>query len=589
MIRIPLMLRRAVVLTSMLALCGSICAENATVITADHNNRASRKTYALQRVGPEVLRLTVPLNDIRSDAKYMDIQADFATAKKGDDGYWVFPRGVYGTFRLEKGAYADYAMIPVYGMKTPTRTFVAIVNGMNYEYKLRLEITNGIYTLSQRYLIDEIGCAPYEDITVDFHMLAGDDANYSGMARTYRKYQLERGAVHSIKDRIASGNAPCLASLCDALPVRMAHAGKSYKDTQNTDYTAATELPVNTYLTFDGAKEVVSKIKEAGIDKLAICVAGWQTGGYDGRRPQTFPVTEGAGGEAKLREYIRFAQSLGFVIDGHSNFTDAFAVSPMWNTNLVCKKSDGSLAVNGFWSGGKAYNLCPRNAWETFYPSDIRKIGALGFRGAHYIDVFSATRPYACTDPAHPCNRKEAGNYQKKMLHAAREIFGGAASECGWDHVAGELDYINYTARHMLTFYAKNKKPEPVDGVVPFWEIVYHGIILSNPDKITQNKLDAVNALRLVEFGGRPIFYSATLRNIPDLKAAYDAFKPLRHLQKEFMQSHEFLAKDVARIVYSDGSEIVCNYTGKDFVYKGKSVKPVSYELYRIEGKGRER
>ena len=50
-----------------------------------------------------------------------------------------------------------------------------------------------------------------------------------------------------------------------------------------------------------------------------------------------------------------------------------------------------------------------------------------------------------------------------------------------------------------------------------------------------------------------------------------------------YMLSYEFLAKDVARIVYSVGSEIVCNYTGKDFVYKGRSVKPVSYALFAIK------
>lgn len=556
-------------------------ADTVEVTTTDTNGAARVKVYALQDAGSGVFRLTIPLKDVRPDAKYLDVHADFATAKKGDGGYWVFPRGVYGTYRLDQGSYSDFAMIPVYGMKTPSRTFVAVVNGMNYEYKVFLNITNGVYTLSQRYLIDEIGCAPYEDITVDFHMLTGEDANYSGMARTYRNIQLARGAVRPIKARIASGESPQLEYLCDALPVRMAHASKPYKDTKNMDYTAATELPVTSHLTFDAAKEVVAKIKEAGVDKLAVCVAGWQTGGYDGRCPQTFPVEEKAGGEAELREYIRYVRSLGFLIDGHSNFTDAFAVSPMWSTNLVCKKQDGSLAVNGFWCGGKAYNLCPRNAWETFFASDIEKIGDLGFRGAHYIDVFSATRPYACCDPRHPCNRKEAGEYQKKMLHKARQVMGGAASECGWDHVAGELDYINYTARKMLTFYAKGKKPAAVDGVVPFWEIVYHGIILYNPDKITQNKLDALNALRLVEFGGRPIFYSATLKNIPDLKAAYEAYKPLRHLQKAFMQSHEFLAKNVARVTYSDGSEIVCNYTDKPFEYGGRNVRPVAYEVFK--------
>jgi len=573
-------LRLLAVFTAFLLVSGETPAHTVTAVTTDKNGATRETKYELEAVGNDVLRLTVPRKDIDPEAKYLDLQADFATARKGDEGYWILARGVYGTFRLDEGSTENYPLIPIYGMKTPALTFVAIVDGMNFEYKVRVEAKGGVYRMLQRYEIAEIGFPPYEDIRVDFHVLKGADANYSGMARTYRRYQLARGAVRPIKQRIQSGESPYLDYLCDALALRMTHSGKT-RVKKRIDYTAETELPVKTYLTFDAAKDLVSKIKEAGIDKLAICVAGWQTGGYDGRCPQSFPVDEGAGGEAKLREYIRHARSLGFLIDAHSNYTDTFTASPMWSKDLVCKRPDGTLATNGVWSGGNAYNLCPRNAWEQFFPSEIERIGGLGFRGAHYIDVFSATRPYSCTDPKHPCNRKQAGEYQKEMLHKAKTIFGGAASECGWDHVAGELDYINYTARFMLVYEKENKKPEIVDGVVPLWEIVYHGILLYNPDKITQGTLDARNALRLVEFGGRPIFYGASPATIPDLKAAYEAFKPVRNLQREFMESHEHLAPGVALVKYSDGSEILSNAGDKEFVYRGRPVKPLAYELYR--------
>ncbi|MDX9978984.1 MAG: DUF5696 domain-containing protein, partial [Lentisphaeria bacterium] len=345
--------------------------------------------------------------------------------------------------------------------------------------------------------------------------------------------------------------------------------------------TPENEPPIQVYRSFDDAKPLMQAIKDAGVDRLALCVAGWQTGGYDGRCPASFPVPDELGGEAKLREYIQYVQSLGYLVDGHSNYTDCFTVSPLWSETIVCKRAaDGSRIRNGVWSGGKAYNLCPRNAWETFFKAEMDRIGGLGFRGAHYIDVFSATFPYHCADPNHPCNRKEAGEYQAKMLQYARRHMQGAASECGWDHVIGELDYINYTSRHMLTFYRDNKKPEIVDGVVPLWEIVYHGIVLYNPDKITQGSLDATNQLRLVEFGGRPIFYGVSEKSIPDLVRAYEAYKPLRHLQRTFMESHEYIQPGIARIVYADGSVIVCNSTDQDFPYNGRTVRPLAYELW---------
>jgi hypothetical protein len=43
---------------------------------------------------------------------------------------------------------------------------------------------------------------PYEDLVVDFRALEENDANYSGMARAYRAYQLGRGEVTPLRERV---------------------------------------------------------------------------------------------------------------------------------------------------------------------------------------------------------------------------------------------------------------------------------------------------------------------------------------------------------------------------------------------------
>ena len=253
--------------------------------------------------------------------------------------------------------------------------------------------------------------------------------------------------------------------------------------------------------------------------------------------------------------------------------------SRLWTPDIACQKPDGTLWFNGVWAGGNAYNLCPRNAWETFFCEDMDRIGTLGFDGAHYIDVFSAIPPYYCSNPKHPCNRKEGAFYQRKMLEKAREVNHGTGSECGEEHCLDLLDYINYVSRFMLVFYGPDRQPpKMVDGIVPLWEIVYHGTVLANTDKFLQNELDQKKWLMLVEFGGRPIFYSPN--NTQAIADSYRAFKPLAYLQKEFMESHEYLKPGVARVVYSDGSEIIVNYTDSEFTWKDRPVKAMSYELY---------
>jgi len=108
--------------TACCAVCLRVGAETATVVVSGTSGTTTVK-YPLLAVGDRVLRLTVPAASIPSDATTLDIRADFATAKKGDEGYWVFPRGVYGTFRLDKGSTECWPMIQAFGMKTPSTTF----------------------------------------------------------------------------------------------------------------------------------------------------------------------------------------------------------------------------------------------------------------------------------------------------------------------------------------------------------------------------------------------------------------------------------------------------------------------------------
>ena len=49
------------------------------------------------------------------------------------------------------------------------------------------------------------------------------------------------------------------------------------------------------------------------------------------------------------------------------------------------------------------------------------------------------------------------------------------------------------------------------------------------------------------------------------------------------MQSHDEIAKDVYLVKYSDGSEMVCNYSKEPYKYKGATAKSMDYALIRGE------
>ena len=57
------------------------------------------------------------------------------------------------------------------------------------------------------------------------------------------------------------------------------------------------------------------------------------------------------------------------------------------------------------------------------------------------------------------------------------------------------------------------------------------------------------------------------------IKASVEGYNTRSHLQTEFMEEHEMLASNVSRTIYSNGSEILANYSDAAFVYKGRTVR----------------
>jgi hypothetical protein len=87
--------------------------------------------------------------------------------------------------------------------------------------------------------------------------------------------------------------------------------------------------------------------------------------------------------------------------------------------------------------------------------------------------------------------------------------------------------------------------------------------------------------LRLVEWGARPAIYDLTIATVPELKAIYDFYEGYKHLQLEFMDSHQEVAKGVFLVKYSDGSEIVVNYNDTPYTYKNQVVSSKNYKLFK--------
>lgn len=173
--------------------------QNATLRIMKLDGQTVEKQVSFQKAG-DAFRITIPVADIKRDIKYIDILADDAFAKKGDDGFFVLGDSSYGEFKYDNGEFTPrYCHMPIFGMKTPKGAFTAIVKGLKHEQRPTVEARNGEYRVFPRFFISDPDCNtrakisrtiafdPYEDIVVDYYPLEKDKSTYADMAKVSRR------------------------------------------------------------------------------------------------------------------------------------------------------------------------------------------------------------------------------------------------------------------------------------------------------------------------------------------------------------------------------------------------------------------
>ena len=581
--------------------CAMACgAADVTVETTGADGKVTKESVPLEfRDGRATF--TWAKGKVPAGAKRVVLTPDFLTAKSGESGYWLFPNCELGEFTEAGDGLRRCARLPMafYGMKTPRGTYVAIVKGLPNECGVDVKVTKGAYAMSQ--FVDDFAFGAYEDVVVEFIRLEGADANYAGMARAYRKYQLDRGAVVPMTERVK--RQPMLDYMTKYPEIRVRNAWKPVPSPV-PEQTVKDEPPVKPVITFDRFMRIADEFKRQGIEGAEFCLVGWNVGGHDGRWPQIFPVEPTLGGEAKLKEAIRHAQDLGYQVVAHCNHRDAYLIADSWDAEYIREKNpDGTLRRGKTtWGGGRMYSICPKRAYERFALKDMPMVRAMGFRGLHYLDVFSCVKAEACADPRHPLNAREAARYVGHIMQLARDTFGGAASEGSYDHHAGQLDSVLYVS------FARpfDKMPALVTRYVPAFQLVYNGIILSNPFTTTVNAMikGRPSELKTVEFGARPSFYyyanfltpgkgknwmgdidltcdtdADLVKSVSAVKRGLKGYDRLAPLQYRFMDGHDELAPGVYRTSYSDGSRVYVNYTRESAVFDGVTVPAEDWVL----------
>jgi len=136
-------------LSAFVGLCSPVAiGADAAVQLVFRQADGATETRAVTLVADGVVQhLRVSKQAIPAGTRHVEVHHPMATAKAGEDGFYVLSNGMYGTFRERpNAAYRNpHVVMPVFGVSTPRGAMTVIVTGLRYEAFQMVDLKGGIY------------------------------------------------------------------------------------------------------------------------------------------------------------------------------------------------------------------------------------------------------------------------------------------------------------------------------------------------------------------------------------------------------------------------------------------------------------
>ncbi len=508
---------------------------------------------------------------------------------------------ILGIFN-ERSWQVAWGNMPLFGFFRNDHCRIGLIEGGKLDADLRLRTAWGkqkIYSLDPVFNIRETWAEPAldEDMTVLFTEFPG---NWKEAAKWYRQYNLDIRKLKSIAERIK--DEPDLEYSTKSLTVRCRMAVKPLP-VQILEQRPENEPKPRVFLTYDNVKTIAEEFRKQGLGPAEFCLVGWNHGGHDGAFPQLFPTADGCGSEDALRGLIDRINELGYRISLHDNYYDGYTLARNFNLDDACHsfgEYGGPMIGGGKLGGGQAYRVCPQKAVEyakNNLPEVSRRLP--GLRGPYFVDVVSIIPMRSCSHPQHRIDHRDNSEYYKQILKLQHDTFGLSMSEGGRDWALPELD------RTYMIYNLDKPAEEFCDEHIPFFQMVYHGIILYNNCRLFINTYPGSREyIENLAWGGLPILYYHHIFNPTwssaagwslDLtfespeKLAKDAaiFKrmsedvmKLAPTQQAFMEDFIRHENGLTETVYSNGMSLYANTGNKELTAPDGEIVPARGYIY---------
>lgn len=422
------------------------------------------------------------------------------------------------------------------------------------------------------------------DMTVNYYFLTGNDASYSGMAKVYREYLIQKG----LKKNTARGN-DFVVTLLGSLKMK-------------TTFLGIPVTSVKPLTRFSEASGIIQDLKDKGIEDISMRYIGIDSGGYMDTVTSTLKPERKLGGASGLRNFLRFASdnSVDVYIDGQiieiNRSGNGFKVN-----RDAARMINNALVLKWEWNviNGKRDRTYPPSMYTS--PASIFKYfdKFLASINRFKIDGMSLS---SLGDSLYSEHRKNKLYYRDKTMQVFKDVL-QKASENKKVLVTGGNAYALPYASMIVEMPLENSFYRIATDRVPFMQMVLHGYVpyAGLPMNLSSN--DVKEFLKMLEYGALPHYewiyadssamrrsrynelFSGNYKSWIDRAA--EIYKEMKEIYKDIydkaMISHERLGQGVYKTTYENGVSIIVNYNDTDFYMSGVSVKGNNYLVLKEE------
>ncbi len=574
----------------------------------------------------------------------------FGAAGVNDEGYMLVPDGSGALIRLNNGKVtanpyeqtiygrdlgltqatvippaAKEAHLPVYGMKRNDQAYLAIIEEGDATARINADISGRKYSYNavwprfilinqdraslqgqtpeawgatiqwrvQRKTINTYQSQMYAgDLKIRFAFLANDQADYSGMARYYRKYLVEK---HKLTRVYAGKGIPFFLELVGAI--------HDYQPVMGVRTEVIVPLT-----TFEQVKRIIFDFGREGIEqeRFKLTYTGWlQRGVHHTFTNKMLP--EGAlGGDKGFDSLVKFMKdrqidffpAVDFINVYNDQMLDGFQARRDALRYMDGKYAQPKLESNYFDAVTGRAKIGPAYILSALRFQAVTDRFLLDFNKRELGGIYLQNIGNQLNSDFTKRNREKTRDWVRDIIVTQTKKFNAQAKVQVSGGNAYLLPYIDSIKNIPMTSSGYNI----VDQDIPFYQMVVHGYIPFTGEPINFAADYRNEILKLLETGGYPYYlgYYSSASVLKEtcfdrlytgsyhdwLEEAVLVYHRLNNelaaLQSMEIVKHEQLAKGVFATTYENGTVFIVNYNDEPVRIGGRVIEGKGY--YRLEG-----